>query len=273
MFKSLCLLFLSVLTITVGYSQKERFLQFYGTPFINSFQDPNTEFIQKSSPQTLANYTKTKSGEVGLIYRRKFENNLSWGIGIGIRFDNYSVDFAVIDIYIDDDIERSEGLDAYFINLYIRKSNLRLQLAYDFTERLGVGLNLNTYFSTISTPNMNYAVRSSRGSSTLHIRGDSSWRTTNYGYSVDLRILGDNISLVPELFVNAELIKGLNLVCGVKLAFWGKNKRYFEIESEGVFHPGTTGKSRELLHESAITARDLSYFLGFTYDLQIFKRK
>ncbi|MFT5824154.1 MAG: hypothetical protein ACI8ZM_005420 [Crocinitomix sp.] len=273
MLKYLSFLCFIVFISSSGYTQKERYLQLYGNPFISMFQDANSEFVLTSSPNTVANYAKLRSGEFGLIYRRKFENKMSWGLGIGSRFDNYSVAIAVVDIYTEDNFENRDVLDAHFINLYIRKTNLRFQFSYDLTERIGIGLNLNTYISTISSPNFNGLASSSGGSSSLFVLGDSSWNVFNYSYNLNIRTRGGNVSLVPELFITAELFKGLNFISSVKMAFWGKNSRYFDITSEGSFHPESGVYNQELLHESAISAKDFGYCMGFTYDLKLQKRK
>ncbi|MFK8039554.1 MAG: hypothetical protein AB8B74_14785 [Crocinitomicaceae bacterium] len=273
MLKYLCLFYLVVLVAISGYSQKVRFLQFYGNPFVNMLQDANSEYVLNSSPNTLVNYSKLRSGEFGLIYRRKFENKTSWGVGIGGRFDNYSVNLAIVDIYTENDLEYKEALDAHFINLYINKSNLRFQFAYDLTEKIAIGLNLNTYFSSISSPNFNGTESSGRGSSSHYFVGDTSWTELNYSYNLDIRTRGGNVSLVPELFFTAELFRSLNFISGVKMAFWGKNRSYFDINVDGLFHPESGVYSRELLHKSVISAKDFGYFMGFTYDLKLRKKK
>jgi hypothetical protein len=265
------LLFLLAFFSTSGFSQKERYLQFYGAPFVNMLQDANSEFVLTSSPNVPVNYAKLRSGEFGLIYRRKFENKISWGAGIGGRYDNYSVDLAVVDLYMDNNFENRDVLDAYFINLYIRKTNFKFHFSYDLTERIGVGLNLNTYISTISSPNFNGAVSSSSGSSSLFVVGDTSWTVFNYGYNLNIRSRGGNVSLVPELFVRAELFKGLSFMSGFKMAFWGGKKSYFDVLVEGSFHPESGVYERGVLHESNISIKDLGYFMGFTYDLRLRK--
>ena len=256
-----------------GYSQKERFLHFYGSPFVNMFQDANSEFVLASSPNVLTNYAKLRSGEFGLIYRRKFENKVSWGAGIGGRYDNYSVDLAVVDIYTEDNFENRDVLDAHFINLYIRKTNLKFHFSYDLTERIGIGLNLNTYFSSISSPNFNGAESSSGGRSSLFVVVDSSWNVFNYGYNLNMKTRGGNVSLVPELFFRAELFKGLSFVSGVKMAFWGRKTSYFDIKIEGSFHPESGIYEEGVLHESTISIRDIGYFMGYTYDLNLRKKE
>ncbi|MFD1553047.1 hypothetical protein [Putridiphycobacter roseus] len=234
------------------------------------FQDPNTEFGLTSGPNVLANYAKLRAGEFGLMYRRKFDNKISWGVGIGSRFDHYTADIAVIDVYYDQyGYEHRESLDAHFLNIQVNKANLRFQFAYDLTERIGLGLNLNIYDAYVSTPNFSGRISTGQSSKATYFSGDSTWTEFNYSYNLNINASGGSTTIVPELFVTAELLKGLNFITGAKLGLMGKNNRYFDMVVEGVFRPESKIYESAILHESAITAQDFSYFMGFTYDLQL----
>lgn len=253
------ILFLLISNSVLSQTKEEsKFLVSIGTnPFIHSpkfITDLNHEI---QGEEVVFSKSNQLSSEFYLI--GNFQLTKKWGIGFGFSYIQTNYNFSNYietsewqsnipqDSYLarlGNSVGFSNKLKANYLGIKFQSSHI-----INKTNSLKIGLD----FQKLSKGKFKNDLSGTRGDENIEIREESGEFFKSGG-----------IIFVPEIFMQTQLYKNLNLTYGAKMRFWNnKTKNFYELSYQ---HYDYT------VIDYKISTRNFGFFIGFNYQFP-FKKK
>lgn len=264
------LLTIFVLLIQCGilHAQRTNGVQFIINPLLQDFGNLEKRYTIQDCETIFSDHKKYPSFEGGALYHHNFNNKWGWGVGLTYRFAKYESDYKFT-LY-----ERPEDLAyEYYSMSKVHFTNLKLQASYQPHKRIKINafLNVELPVKEIMEASPNYHI--SFGLTNHYVTPSGSYsepvqyndiHITNAGY--------DNfLNFIPEISVNYEILKGLNLSAGFRFKFWKENQPIIQAKVEGFTGPENYN-NQKTIYLSQVDDRDYSLVIGLMYELKRTKK-
>lgn len=258
------LLFIILLTSGWAYaqteptSQKANTLGIFVNPYLQKIGNLNKQYTETSNEFIDVDYIKMPSLEIGLQFHHNFKGKWGWGIGTSWK---HSINRTQVNLLHPQWEVRS--VYSFYRRATVESVSLRLMTSYKFNSRIRLNLFLSAYGIVKESTNTDW-----KQNLTTFSKGIFYYKT-KVGYSGYLAAP----KLVPECSVDMEIIKNLNLNLGVRWKFWEREADHgYNITVSGFNSPETVGQDN-VLHSSKENSREMSFYMGLSYDLPLKRKK
>lgn len=241
-----------------NFAQSKSSLSIVLNPIMHRIGNIQNQFISVSHPNIYVNYEQKAMIEFGLQYEHKINETWCWGVGTTWRNISYQVRYELHNSDFSDGLFWLINARQQFIKEHI--FGIRFLSQYRINQKHAINFICNVYSPILQESNYD---------SGFEYQSNIASSTSGFWLYERVRLsFFKTPDIVPELNFQSEILPNFNVVFGAKIKFWSFIPLYY-IDVSGYFnHDGVN----QVLHHSEISRKDLTYYVGFIYNIPFKKQ-